>query len=154
MPIVHQQLLCHMNVAGSQLGSSQHCSKERRLPPGMHPAFLQQEECYPGGRRQVNSDVLQKGTQGLFLDLKACHEKPQDKYALVEEVTLNTREQNKELGHMDQPSSSKGHNKKRKSNHYVNAVELPHRHKEYRPRLCEFKGFLDRICIFHHPGKA
>jgi hypothetical protein len=48
-----------------------------------------------------------------------------NKYALAKEVTLDTREQNKEKesGHADQPSSSKGHDKKRKANHSVNAVE-------------------------------
>jgi hypothetical protein len=71
-----------------------------------------------------------------------------NKYALAEEVTLNTREQ-KELGHTDQPSSSKGHDKKRKADHPVNAMEQPRRHKEYRPRPGEFESFLDRICIFH-----
>jgi hypothetical protein len=47
------------------------------------------------------------------------------KYALDEEATLNTREQKKEKesGHMNQPSSSKGHDKKRKVDHSVNAVE-------------------------------
>jgi hypothetical protein len=48
-----------------------------------------------------------------------------NKYALAKEVTLDTREQNKEKesGHADQPSSSKGHDKKRKANRSVNAVE-------------------------------
>jgi hypothetical protein len=63
-------------------------------------------------------------------------------------VTLDTREQ-KESGHPDQPSSSKGHDKKRKLHRFVNAVERPHCHKEYWPRPGEFEGFLDRICIFH-----
>jgi hypothetical protein len=45
------------------------------------------------------------------------------KYALAEEATLDTREQKKKEGHMNQPSSSKGHDKKRKANHSVNAVE-------------------------------
>jgi hypothetical protein len=35
------------------------------------------------------------------------------RYALAEEVTLDTIEQKKESGHPDQPSSSKGHDKKR-----------------------------------------
>jgi hypothetical protein len=35
-----------------------------------------------------------------------------NRYALAEEATHNTREQN-ESGHPDQPSSSKGHDKKR-----------------------------------------
>jgi hypothetical protein len=71
-------------------------------------------------------------------------------YTLAEEVTLNTREQKKEdLGHTDQPSSSKGHDKKRKVDRCINAVEQPRHNKEYRPRLGEFEGFLDHICIFH-----
>jgi hypothetical protein len=50
-----------------------------------------------------------------------------NKYALAEEATLNTREQKKEKdsGHADQHSSSKGHNKKRKADHSVNMVERP-----------------------------
>jgi hypothetical protein len=50
-----------------------------------------------------------------------------NKYSLVEEATLDTREQKKEkdLGHADQPSSSKGHDKKRNADHSVNAVERP-----------------------------
>jgi hypothetical protein len=61
-------------------------------------------------------------------------------YTLVEEVTLNTREQKKEKdsGHTDQPSSSKGHDKKRKADCFINAVERPRHNKEYRPRLSEF----------------
>jgi hypothetical protein len=78
-----------------------------------------------------------------------------NKYALTEEVTLDTREQKKEKesSHTDQPSSSKGHDKKRKADCSVNAVEWPRCNKEYRCRLGEFKGFLDRICIFHLQGK-
>jgi hypothetical protein len=72
-----------------------------------------------------------------------------NRHALAEEATLDTREQKNESGHPDQPSSSKGHDKKRKPNHSVNAVEHPCCHKEYWPRLGEFEGFLDRICIFH-----
>jgi hypothetical protein len=48
-----------------------------------------------------------------------------NKYTLVEEVTLDTREHKKDLGHMDQPTSSKGHDKKRKVDHSVNVVERP-----------------------------
>jgi hypothetical protein len=72
-----------------------------------------------------------------------------NKYALDEEATINTREQTKQSGHTNQPSSSKGHNKKRKADHSVNAVEWPRCNKEYRPKPGEFEGFLDRICIFH-----
>jgi hypothetical protein len=45
-------------------------------------------------------------------------------YALAEEVNLETSEQ-KESGHTDQPSSSKGRHKKRKADCSINAVELP-----------------------------
>jgi hypothetical protein len=53
-----------------------------------------------------------------------------NRYALAKKVTLNTREQ-KESGHPDQPSSSKGHKKKIKLDHFINVVERPHHHKEY-----------------------
>jgi hypothetical protein len=48
-----------------------------------------------------------------------------NKYVLAEEVTLDTREKKKEKesGHTDQPSLSKGHNKKRKVNCSINTVE-------------------------------
>jgi hypothetical protein len=74
-----------------------------------------------------------------------------NKYALTEEVTLDTREwkTEKDSGHVDQPCSSKGHSQKRKANHSINVVERLRCHKEHRPRLGEFQGFLDRICIFH-----
>jgi hypothetical protein len=50
-----------------------------------------------------------------------------NKYTLAEEATLDTREEKKEkeLGHTDQPSSSKGHDKKRKVDHSINVVEQP-----------------------------
>jgi hypothetical protein len=72
-----------------------------------------------------------------------------NRYALDEEAILDTREQKKEPSHLDQPSSSEGHDKKRKPDHSVNAVEQPHLHQEYWPSMGEFKGFLDHICIFH-----
>jgi hypothetical protein len=77
------------------------------------------------------------------------------KYALAEEATLNTREQKKEKDtcHVDQPSSSKGHDKKRKADRSTKMVEWPWRNKEYRPRPGEIEGFLDRICIFHPQRK-
>jgi hypothetical protein len=77
-----------------------------------------------------------KGLRDLSLIYKLTIKNPRtseemftitNKYALAEEVTLDTREQKKEkeLGHMDQPSLSKGHNKKRKANHFINVVEQP-----------------------------
>jgi hypothetical protein len=74
-----------------------------------------------------------------------------NKYALAEEVTFGTREQKKEKesGHVDQQSSSKGNDTKRKSDHFINGVEWPCHNKEYQPMPGEFEGFLDCICIFH-----
>jgi hypothetical protein len=46
-----------------------------------------------------------------------------NKYALAEEVTLDTREQKTESFHTDQNSSSQGHDKKRKEDCSVNMVE-------------------------------
>jgi hypothetical protein len=77
-----------------------------------------------------------------------------NKYALADEATFDTREQKKEeSGHTDQPSMSKGHNKKRKTDRSINVVEWSWCNKEYRPRSGEFEGFLDRISIFHPKGK-
>jgi hypothetical protein len=79
-----------------------------------------------------------------------------NKYALAEEATLNIGEQKKEKesGHTDQPSSSKGHDKKRKVDCSVNIVEWSQHNKEYQSRPGEFEGFLDHICIFHPQEKA
>jgi hypothetical protein len=54
-----------------------------------------------------------------------------NKYAQVEEATLNTKEQKKEKesDHSDQPSSSKGHKKKRKAEHSLNNIERPYHNK-------------------------
>jgi hypothetical protein len=77
-----------------------------------------------------------------------------NKYALVEEVALDTKEKKeKELGHPDLPHSPKGHDKKMKANCSMNIVEWPHRNKEYRPWPGQFEGFLDRIYIYH-PSKS
>jgi hypothetical protein len=78
-----------------------------------------------------------------------------NKYVMAEEGTLDIREQKKdnELGHSDQPSTSKSHDKKRKVDLFVANVERSRRNKEYRPRPNEFEGFLDRIYIFHPQGK-
>jgi hypothetical protein len=93
---------------------------------------------------------LKKGLRNSSLICKLTMKNPRSsedmfsiviKYALAEEVTLDTREQ-KDLGHTDQPSSSKDHDKKRKADHSINAVERPQCHKEYRPRSGEFEGFL------------
>jgi hypothetical protein len=62
-----------------------------------------------------------------------------NKYALVEEATLDTREQKKEeSGHADKPSSSKSHDKRRKVEHSMNNVEWLWWNEEYRPRPGEF----------------
>jgi hypothetical protein len=79
-----------------------------------------------------------------------------NKYALVEEVTLDTRDpkKDKESDHSDQPGTLKRNEKKRKSDRSsVTNIEWLHRKKNYQPRPREFKGFLDQICIFHRQGK-
>jgi hypothetical protein len=105
---------------------------------------------------------FKKGLREPFLIRKLAMRNPKmleemfyiaNRYTLAEEVTLDTREQKKESSNTDQPSSSKGHDKKTKADCSINVVEQPHRHKEYRPRLGEFEGFLDHICIFHPWGK-
>jgi hypothetical protein len=107
---------------------------------------------------------FKKGLRGSSLIRKLTMKNPRpleatfaitNKYDLTEEATLYTREQKKEneLGHTDQPSSSKGHNKKRKADHSFNVVEQPWCNKEYRPRPGEFEGFLDCIIIFHPQEK-
>jgi hypothetical protein len=47
-----------------------------------------------------------------------------NKFTLAEEATLDTSEQKKEQesGHADQPSSSKGHDNKRKADRSINVV--------------------------------
>jgi hypothetical protein len=49
-----------------------------------------------------------------------------NKCTLAKEVTLDTREQKKEKdsGHADKPSSSKGHDKQRKVDHSINMMNL------------------------------
>jgi hypothetical protein len=83
---------------------------------------------------------FKKGLQDPSLIHKLARKNPRtleamfaiaNKYALAEEGTLDTREQKKEKesGHTDQPSSYKGHNKKRKEDCSVNMVERPRRNK-------------------------
>jgi hypothetical protein len=70
-----------------------------------------------------------------------------NKYALAEEVTINTRDQkkDKELSHSDQPNTSKSNDKKRKSDHSMANVNRSRRNKEYRPWPGEYEGFLNQI---------
>jgi hypothetical protein len=138
-------------------------TEERRIPSGVYSALLQQEEHYLRGWHEINHCVLQEQTQGLVLDPQAHHEESRtyeemlaimNKYALAEEVTLDTREQKKEYesGNSVQPGSYKSHNKKRKANFSVNNVEWPRHNKEYQPRPGEFDGFLDQIYILYPEG--
>jgi hypothetical protein len=78
---------------------------------------------------------FKKGLKDSFMICKLTMKNPRtseemfaiaNRYALVEEATLDNREQKeKELGYMDQPSLSKSHDKKRKADRSVNAVERP-----------------------------
>jgi hypothetical protein len=75
-----------------------------------------------------------------------------NKYALAEEAALDKREAKKDrkLSHSDRPETSKSNDKKRKHDCSVANVEWPrHNWIEYQPRLGEYEGFLDEICIFH-----
>jgi hypothetical protein len=75
-----------------------------------------------------------------------------NKYALVEETTIDAREtkRDKKLSHTDQPRMLKPNDKKRKHDHYVANVVLPHHNRtDYRPWLGKYEGFLDGIYIFH-----
>jgi hypothetical protein len=85
---------------------------------------------------------FKKGLRDLALIRKLAMKNPRtseamftitNRYALAEEASLDTREQKKERdsGHADQPSSSKGHDKKRKADHSVNVLEWLRRNKEY-----------------------
>jgi hypothetical protein len=79
-----------------------------------------------------------------------------NKYALVEETTIDAREtkRDKKLSHTDRPRTLKPNDKKRKHDHYVANVVLPHRNRtDYRPWLGKYEGFLDGIYIFHPQGK-
>jgi hypothetical protein len=78
--------------------------------------------------------LFKKGLRDPSLSRKLAMKNPRmseamfaiaNKYALAEEVTLDTREQKKkkDSDHVDHPSSSKGHDKKRKVDHSINTVE-------------------------------
>jgi hypothetical protein len=104
-------------MIGSQLGPSQHHPKERRAPPGVYPVVLQQKKHYSKVDDKLIVMFFKKGLRDSFLIFKLTMKNPRtseemfaiaNKYALAEEVTLNTREQKKESGHTDLPSSSKG----------------------------------------------
>jgi hypothetical protein len=88
---------------------------------------------------------FKKGLRDLSLICKPTMKNPRTleeilaiakKYTLIEEVTLDTKEQKKEKesGHIDEPSLSKGHNKKRKVDRSINNVERPQHNKQYQPR--------------------
>jgi hypothetical protein len=123
-----------VHTTRSQLGSSQRHPEEWRVPLGVHPAFC--------NKRNIISEVddksivmfLKKGLSDPSLIQKLTMKNPRmseamftitNKYALAEEATLDTREKKEESGHTDQSSSSKGHDKKRKADHSINAVERP-----------------------------
>jgi hypothetical protein len=101
---------------------------------------------------------FKKGLKDLSLIRKLTMKNPRtskemlaitNKYVLAEEATIDTGDQkNKELGHSDQPSTSKSNDKKRKLDRSMTNVERLGCTKEY-----QFVGFLVRICIFHLQGK-
>jgi hypothetical protein len=75
-----------------------------------------------------------------------------NKYTLVEEATLDTKEakKDKRSSHLDQPGTSKSNDKKRMHDCSIGNVEWPRRNRaEYWPWLGEYESFLDGIYIFH-----
>jgi hypothetical protein len=74
-----------------------------------------------------------------------------NKHALIEEATFDTRDQkkDKELGHLDQSTTSKSHDRRRKADRSVANVDWPCCNKKYWPMPGEFECFPDWICIFH-----
>jgi hypothetical protein len=89
---------------------------------------------------------LKKGLRDSYLICKFTIKNPKtsdemlvitNKYALAEEATFNNSDPNrdsrkdKESGQSDQPSSSKGNNKKRKLDYSVANIERPRRTTEY-----------------------
>jgi hypothetical protein len=149
-----------VRVTKSRLGPGQHCTKEGRVLRDFIQHFYNKRNIIPEVDDKSIIMFFKKGPRDSSLIRKLTMKNPRiseemlaitNKYALAKEATLNTTDQkkDKELGHSDQPSTSKSSDKKRKADRSVANVEWPHRNKEYRPRSGEFEGFLDRICIFY-----
>jgi hypothetical protein len=138
-------------MVGSQLGPSQRRSKEY-----IHRSCNKRNAILEVHDKSIMM-FFKKGLMDSYLIRKFIVKNPRmleqmfsitNRYALAEEATVDTREQ-KESNHPYQPSSSKGHGKKRNLDRSINVVDRPHRNKEYRLRSNEFKDFLNCICIFH-----
>jgi hypothetical protein len=160
MSAVYQHLPCHMHTSRSRLGPSQCHPEEGRVPLRIYPTFCNKRNIIPEFEDKFIIMFFKKGLRDSSLIRKLTMKNPRmseemlaiaNNYTLAEEETLDTREQKKEKesGHMDQPSSPKGHDKKRKVDHSINNVERPRHNKEYQPRPGEFEDFLDHIYIFH-----
>jgi hypothetical protein len=104
-----------------------------RVPLGVHPAFCNKRNIILEVNDKSIIMFFKKGPRDSSLIRKLAMKNSKtseamftiaNKYALAKEATFDTREQ-KESGHVDQPSSSKGHDKKRKAYHSINDVERP-----------------------------
>jgi hypothetical protein len=134
----------------SQLGSSQHGAEKRESPSGT---------LFSDFAITRMSSLRLMTSQASLIRMLAMknHRTPEEmlaitnKYALAKEASLDTKEKKKEkeLGHSEQPISSKGQNKKGKANHSMNNMERLRCKKKCRPRSSEFEGCLDQISIFH-----
>jgi hypothetical protein len=152
-----------MHAFESRLGAYQCGTEEGRVPQEFIHCFCNKRNLIPEVDDKSIIMFFKKGLSDSSLICKLTMKNPKmskemleiaNKYTLAEEENLDTREQkkDKELGHSDQPSTSKSHDKKRKKDHSTADIEWPCRNKEYRPRSGEFEGFLDWICILHPRG--
>jgi hypothetical protein len=154
MSTIHQELSGHLRRSRGQMDLSSVVQKKGESLWKFIQHFCNQRNVISEVDSKSIIMFFKKGLRDSSLIRKLIMKNPRmseemlaiaNKYALMEEAALNTREQNKEneSGHTDQPSSSKGHGKKRKVDCFMNNVEQPCRNKEYRPRPGEFEGFLN-----------
>jgi hypothetical protein len=164
MPAIHQQFLGHLHTPGVEWDLASVVQKKGESLRDFIKHFCNKRNIIPEVNDKSIIMFFKKGFTDSSLIHKLVVKNPRtskemlviaNKYTLAEEAALNTIEQkkDKESGHTDQPSSSKGHHKKRKADHSVNNIERLHHNKEYGTKPGEFKGFLDRIYIFHPQGK-
>jgi hypothetical protein len=146
------------------MGSGQHCRENGESLWDFIQRFYNKRNINPEVNDKSIIMLFNKGLRDSSLIRKLTMKNPRtpeeilaiaNMYALVEEATIDTKQQNKdkELGHSDQADTSKSQDKKRKVDCSAANVERPRRIMEYQPMLGELEGFLDRTCIFHPHGK-
>jgi hypothetical protein len=140
MLVVHQQLFGHQHP-GVEWDPASVMQKKGESLQEFIQHFCNKRNIIPKVDDKSIIMFFKKGLRDSSLIRKLTTKNPRmseemlaivNKYALTEEAALDTREQKKEkeLGHPDQPSSSKGHDKKRKADRSMNNVERLHRNKE------------------------